>query len=239
MGDGPAAIEIFADGDAWANACAARLTGALSSALADRGRAVFAGSGGSTPAPIYRRMAQADLDWSRVVVTLTDERNVPETSPQSNAALLKQTLLTAPAAAARFVPLFHSAVTVDRAAALADHALAAEGGKLDAALLGMGEDGHICSMFPNSPTLKTLLSPQMRPTVLGVPHGRDGAAPSLERLSINLPYLMTARRVVLALTGAAKRAVFQREAAGNPATRPIAALVAARVPLDVLWTEKA
>jgi 6-phosphogluconolactonase len=239
MGEVPPAIESFADGEAWADACAARLTDALAAALADTGKAVFAGSGGSTPAPIYRRMAGAALDWSRIAVTLIDERYVPETSPDSNAALLKQTLLTGPAAAARFVPLFHPAVTVDRAAALAAHALAAEGGKLDAVLLGMGEDGHICSMFPNSPTLKTLLAPALKPTVLGVPHGRDGAAPSLERLSINLPYLMTARRVVLALTGAAKQEVFEREAAGDPAVQPIAALIAADVPLDVLWTEKA
>ncbi|WP_292062050.1 6-phosphogluconolactonase [Brevundimonas sp. UBA7664] len=239
MGEAAPAIESFADGEAWAAACAVRLTDALSAALAETGKAVFAGSGGSTPAPIYRRMARADLDWSRIAVTLIDERYVPETSPESNAALLKQTLLTGPAAAARFVPLFHPAVTVDRAAALAAHVLAAEGGKLDAVLLGMGEDGHICSMFPNSPTLKTLLAPALKPTVLGVPHGRDGAAPGLERLTINLPYLMTARRVVLALTGAAKRAVFEREAAGDPATQPIAALIAAGVPLDVLWTEKA
>ncbi|GLS01840.1 6-phosphogluconolactonase [Brevundimonas denitrificans] len=239
MGEAPPVIETFPDGAAWAEACAARLTDALAAALADKGKAVFAGSGGSTPAPIYRRLAQADLDWARIAVTLIDERYVPETSPESNAALLKRTLLTGPAAAARFVPLFHPAVTVDRAAALAAHALAAEGGKLDAVLLGMGEDGHICSMFPDGPTLKTLLSPALRPTVLGVPHGRDGAAPSLERLTINLPYLMTSRRVVLALTGVAKRAVFEREAAGDPAVRPIAALIAAKVPLDVLWTEKA
>ncbi len=239
MGEAVPAIETFGDGASWADACAARLTDALSVALADGGKAVFAGSGGSTPAPIYRRMAQANLDWSRVAVTLIDERYVPETSAESNAALLKQTLLTGPAAAARFVPLFHPAVTVDRVAALAAHALAAEGGRFDAVLLGMGEDGHICSMFPDSPTLKTLLSPALPPTVLGVPRGRDGAAPGLERLSINLPYLMTARRVVLALTGPAKRDVFEREASGDPAVQPIAALIAARVPLDVLWTEKA
>ena len=238
MSDAPV-IETFTAADEWAEACAARLADALAAALADTGRAVFAGSGGSTPTPIYRRLAGAGLDWSRVVVTPIDERYVPETSPESNAALLKQTLLTGPAAAARFVPLFQPAVTVDRAAALAAHALSAEGGKLDAVLLGMGEDGHICSMFPNSPTLRTLLSPALRPTVLGVPHGRDGAAPSLERLTINLPYLMTARRVVLAITGAAKRDVFEHQAAGDPAIQPIAALIAARVPLDVLWTEKA
>ena len=232
-------IETLPDGSTWASACAARLTETLAAALGDTGKAVLAGSGGSTPAPIYARMATTDLDWSKVAVTLIDERYVPDIAPESNAALVRQSLLTGPAAAARFVPLFHAEVTVDRAAALATQSLAREGARLDAVLLGMGEDGHICSMFPDSPTLKTLLTPTLRPAVYGVPPGRDGAAPSLERLSINLPYLMTARRVVLAITGPAKRAVFEREAAGDPAVRPIAALIAADVPLDVLWTEKA
>lgn len=231
-------IETLPTGADWAEACAARLGETLEAAVLRRGRAVFAGSGGSTPSPIYAQMARMTLDWDKVVVTLIDERYVPETSPDSNAALLKRTLLTGPAAAARFVPLYAPAVTVDRAAAEATKALAAEGGRLDAVLLGMGEDGHICSMFPHSPTLKTLLTPTLSPAVLGVPQGRDGMAPSLERLSINLPYLMQAGRVVLALTGAKKREVFEREAAGDPRVQPIAALLAARVPLEVLWTEK-
>jgi 6-phosphogluconolactonase len=232
------AIQTFATGTDWADACATLLIDTLGQALSETGRATFAGSGGSTPSPIYARMAEAHLDWSRIAVTLIDERYVPETSPDSNAALLKRTLLTGPAAAASFVPLYHAEVTVDRAAARAAQALAPHG-RLDAVLLGMGEDGHICSMFPYSPTLKTLLSPALNPTVLGVPKGRDGLAPSLERLSINLPYLIQARRVVLALTGATKRDVFEREAAGDPAIQPIAALIAAKVPLDVLWTENA
>ena len=232
-------IETFPDAAAWAAACAVRLADTLGAALAETGKAVFAGSGGSTPAPIYARLSSAPLDWARVAVTLVDERYVPETSPESNAALLRRTLLTGPAAAARLVPLYSPSVTVDRAAALAAHALASEGRRLDAVLLGMGEDGHICSMFPESPTLKTLLSPSLPPTVLGVPAGRDGLAPSLERLTINLPWLIQARRVVLAITGATKRDVFEREAAGDPAVQPIAALIAHKVPLEVVWTEAA
>lgn len=231
------AIETFPDADAWAAAAAARLTETLADAVAAAGRAVFAGAGGSTPSPVYARMARADLDWSKVTTTLVDERYVPETSPDSNAALMKRALLTGSASAARFLPLYSPSVTVDRAAAEASKALAAEGGRLDAVLLGMGEDGHICSMFPESPTLKTLLTPDLKPAVYGVPAGRDGLAPPQERLSINLPYLVGARRVVLALTGAAKRAVFEREAAGDPRIHPVAALIAAKVPLEVLWTE--
>ena len=230
-------IETFADKDGWADACAGRLADALRAGLSERGKALFAGAGGSTPSPIYRRLAQADLDWSRVAVTLVDERHVPETSPDSNARLMRETLLTDRAAAARFIPLHHAAVTVDRAAAMAAKALQAEAPRLDAVLLGMGEDGHICSMFPGSPTLKTLLTTALEPAVFGVPPGRDGMAPPQERISLNIPYLARARRVVLALTGAKKRAVFEAEAAGDPAVRPIAALIASGAPLEVLWTE--
>lgn len=230
-------IQTLPTREAWAEAAAARLAAALAKALAGDGRALFAGSGGSTPSPIYAQLAKADLDWTSVAATLVDERYVPETSPDSNAALLKRALLTGPAAAARFIPLYSPAVTVDRAAALASQALAAEGRALDAVLLGMGEDGHICSMFPGSPTLTTLLTPGLKPAVYGVPAGRDGAAPPQERLTLNLPWLAAARRVVLALTGTKKRAVFEREAAGDPAVSPIAALIAANAPLEVLWTE--
>ena len=231
------AIEAFSSADDWSEACAERLAGALGEGISAGGKAMFAGAGGSTPSPIYRRLADADLDWSKVAVTLVDERHVPESSPDSNARLMRETLLTGRAAAARFIPLHHAAVTVDRAAAMAAKALEAEGGPLDAVLLGMGEDGHICSMFPGSPTLKTLLTTAREPAVLGVPPGRDGMAPPQERISLNIPYLARARRVVLALTGAKKRAVFEAEAAGDPAVRPIAALIASGAPLEVLWTE--
>lgn len=230
-------FEPFPTTDAWAQTIAGRIEETLGAAVIANGSALFAGSGGSTPSPIYRRLSQAAIGWDRVSVTLVDERYVPETSSESNARLLKETLLQGPAAAARLIPLYHPEVTVDRAAAVAAHAVAEAGGRFDAVLLGMGEDGHICSMFPGSPTLKTLLSPTLKPTVLGVPPGRDGAAPSLERLSINLPYLMSAGRVILALKGAAKRSVFEREAQGDPTIQPIASLIAAKVPLEVVWTE--
>ncbi|CAN5374952.1 6-phosphogluconolactonase [soil metagenome] len=230
-------IESFPTVETGAASIAGRLEETLGAAVIDNGRAFFAGPGGSTPSPVYARLARADIGWSNIAVTLVDERYVPETSPESNARLIRDVLLQGPAATATFVPLYHSAVTVDRAAAMAAHALADAGGRFDAVLLGMGEDGHICSMFPASPTLKTLLSPTLKPTVLGVPHGRDGIAPTIERISINLPYLMTAGRVILGLKGLEKRAMFEREAAGNPAIQPIAALIANHVPLEVVWTE--
>ena len=230
-------IETFPTLETWAQSIAGRIEETLGAAVIRDGRALFAGPGGSTPSPVYARLAQADIGWDQVAVTLVDERYVPESDPESNARLIRTVLLQGAAAKATFIPLYHAEVTVDRAAAVEAQKLAAAGGRFDAVLLGMGEDGHICSMFPGSPTLRTLLSPTLKPTVLGVPHGRDGTAPSLERISITLPWLMSAGRVILGLKGATKRSVFEREADGDPAVQPIAAMIAAKVPLEVVWTE--
>src|SRR5690606_7979688 len=160
---------------AWAQAAAGWLADRLRETVSARGSAVFAGSGGSTPGPIYAALGAAPLDWSRVVVTLVDERFVPEQSPDSTAGLLHRTVLAGPAAAARFVGLFTGARPPAAAAGGATAILAAAAGvRLDAALVGMGEDGHILSMFPGSPALPALLDASRRAACLAVPAGLDG-----------------------------------------------------------------
>lgn len=232
-------IQVLPSRHAWAEIGAQLLAEALQAGLNERGRAAIAGAGGSTPSPIYERLSRSSLDWPRVTVTLVDERWVAENDPASNAALLRRTLLNGAAAGAEFISLAQAAPTVDRSALLAARLLDGRVEQLDAILLGMGEDGHICSMFPGSPTLKSLLDPSAGRTVLGVPPGRDGSAPPQERLSLNLAWLKEARRVVLALSGAPKRAVFDREAGGDPEAQPVAALIASAPELHVIWTEAA
>jgi 6-phosphogluconolactonase len=233
-------IEAFADGGAWADACADRLATALTAGLETRGAASLACSGGSTPAPIYRRLGAMDLDWRRIVVTLVDERHVPEASERSNARLVGETLMAGRAGAARFIPLHHTAITVDRAALMADHALSDAVQVLDAVLLGMGEDGHFASIFPGSPMLQRLLDPTARPSVVAVSQGRDRADPPEERISLNLSWLEQASYCALAIIGAAKRDLLARAVGADPEALPISALLEARAGrLDILWTEAA
>ncbi len=230
------AFSLFAGPATWARMAAQRLADQLRAGIAARGAAVFAGSGGGTPGPIYDALAQAPLDWSRVVVTLVDERFVPEDSPDSNAALLRRRLLTGPAAEAEFIGLYTGALTPETAAIETTARLAGLG-RLDAALLGMGEDGHILSMFPDSPVLPALLDPAAEPACFAVPAGEQGRPPPQPRLSLNLPWLLRTDAVVLAITGPEKRRVFDREWDADPVRAPLAALRAAGARLEVFWTE--
>ena len=88
----------------------------LSDAIAARGNAVLVVSGGRSPVAFFQHLAKQDLDWSKVVVTLADERWVPVEHADSNAGLLKQYLLKGPAAKAQFLSLYSAAANVEQAA---------------------------------------------------------------------------------------------------------------------------
>src|SRR5690606_26949064 len=96
----------FASAQAAGVALAAEVAEALREGLAARGAGNLALPGGRTPLPLFHALRGYALDWSKVAVTLTDERWVPETDAASNGALLRRELLAERAAAAVFVPLF-------------------------------------------------------------------------------------------------------------------------------------
>src|SRR5690606_4835425 len=98
----------FGGSQALAEALAVAVADDLRAALRKRELASVALSGGNTPKAFMQALALQPLDWSRVTVTLVDERWVPESNPRSNAALVKANLLDGPAALARFVPLYRA-----------------------------------------------------------------------------------------------------------------------------------
>jgi 6-phosphogluconolactonase len=189
-------IEDHPDLDAFADAVAGAVAEALGETLRDRGRAVFAASGGRTPIVVYQRLAQAPLDWSQVTVIPTDERCVPEDHPDSNARMLREYLLAGPASAARLT------------------SLEAPTPKVDVALVGMGADGHFASLFPHSPALLEGLDPESAQTCVAVPVGTPPDGPVQARVSLTLAALARAR-VVLAFTGADKAQTLARALAGE------------------------
>jgi 6-phosphogluconolactonase len=203
----------FETRDALASALARDVADALKAAISRRGEAFLAVSGGTTPGRFFAALSRQVLDWSKVTVTLVDERFVPESSPRSNAALAKANLLQNEATAARFAPLFHEAATVEEGANLADSELKTLPWPLDATILGMGGDGHTASFFPDAQDLNVLLDPASARIVMPV-HAATAGEP---RLTLTLPALVNAGLVVVHIEGAEKRNVIEAAMAADKA----------------------
>jgi 6-phosphogluconolactonase len=222
-------MDIHPDRDSLAAAAA----GLLAEALSAPGPRSLVATGGSSPGPVYDRLAALDLRWSDVVVTLSDDRWVDETSEHSNAALVHRRLLVGKAAAARFLPLKGGGPTPEADAAAIEPRLAALT-PFSAVLLGMGEDGHVASLFPGDPDLAARLDPDGARLCVGVPVA--GLAPFVPRISLTLHALTRTGLIVVLIAGAAKRALVEEVLAGAAGPRPIAALLRqTRAPVRVLW----
>lgn len=213
-------LETYPTPAALADAAAHAIEARLAEALRTAGRASLVGTGGRSPAPVYDRLAASAIDWARVVVTLSDERCVPEDSPDSNAGLLRAHLLKGAAAKAHLLPLWPEP----------DPRALAALAPFDAVMLGMGEDGHVASLIPGDPGLAEALTTDR--LMVPVPEGLG--KPPLARISLTLSALSQSRAIFLLIAGKAKREVIERAQAGEDL--PVARLLGLPVPVRVFWT---
>ena len=227
-------IEIFSDPASQAAAAASAIVQSLSYRLRLRGSASMVATGGRSAGAVYDVLSNAALDWAKVDVTLSDERFVDASSPDSNERLARERLLQNRAARARFVGLRGVSATPEAAAAEASAALAGWP-PFDVVMLGMGEDGHIASLFPGNPALAAGLD-RAAPPCIAVPEG-EGMAPAQPRLSLSLPRLVSTRLVLLVVSGVEKRRVLERALDDSDSTPfPVRALLNSAPTRRILWT---
>lgn len=206
-----------------AEALASAVAKDLATGITQRGRAALAVSGGSTPKLFFARLAAAkNLDWSKVAITLVDERWVDEDSTRSNARLVRENLLQGAAAAAKFVPLYTGAPKPDAAAISEANAWQSQlPHPFDAVVLGMGDDGHTASFFPGAPELEAALSSAGPLIAL---HAEAASEP---RITMTLPFLLATHGLYLHIEGAQKADVLAKaqEPAGAMLDMPVRAVL--------------
>ena len=214
-------IETYPTPDARADAAAGAIPAQLVEALRLRARAGLVVTGGRSPGAVYDRLASGGPDWSRVIVTLSDERCVPADDPAANQKLVRERLLQRQGKRAHLLSLWPE----PEPAALA--ALR----PFDAVMLGMGEDGHIASLIPGDPGLEDALT--TADTVRLVPAGLG--KPPVPRITLTLSALLDARAIFLLIAGETKRGVVQRALAGEDL--PVGRLVSqSKAPIRIFWT---
>ncbi len=212
-------------------ALAAAIAQDLETAVAERGSALIAVSGGRSPIPLFAALAAKPLAWDRITVALVDERWVAPDHPDSNEALVRSRLLVDAAAAARFVGMKNDAPDPWAGQPATEAAYAALPRPFDIVLLGMGEDGHTASLFPGAEQLGEGLTTEALTLAVHPP-----AAPH-DRLSLSLSAILAARRIILPLAGDAKMAVYREALGPGPVEAlPIRAILRSQAPLDV-WIE--
>ena len=175
----------------------------IATSIEKRGRCLLGLSGGKTPVPIYRALSEAkNLDWSRVHVFLTDERYTASDSPESNQHMLREQL----GSRIEDSPLVVPDTRLPIEDSIRDYALRLErlknGQPADVTVLGMGEDGHIASLFPPLSD-EGLYGPA---TVL---HTTTDTLAIRDRISLSLPAIRDARAFVFLLTGEGKKRTWE------------------------------
>ncbi|MBI5069152.1 MAG: 6-phosphogluconolactonase [Deltaproteobacteria bacterium] len=215
-------ITVAADAGALAALAAAEIARTATRAAEARGLAAIALAGGSTPIRTYRRLAEPEehegVPWERVLFFFGDERCVPPDHPDSNTRMVREALLARlPIPAANVFRMAGELDDPERAAAAYEADLRQELGpapRLDLAILGMGVDGHVASLFPGSPALEERTRLVCAAT---------GGQPQPRRLTLTLPALCAARAVLFLVSGAEKAGTVAEVLAGRrpdlPASR--------------------
>jgi len=205
------AIEIYPDPAALALAAARHFVRAATAAVAERGLFTVALAGGSTPAGLYRLLAEpawaAQVDWGRTLVFFGDERCVPPDHPWSNYRAARETLLQAvPLPPGNIYRMAGELPPVDAAAAYASALRRAFGLRgagrpiFDLILLGMGDDGHTASLFPGMPALAE------RRRLVAATDVPGYVQPAVARITLTFPVLNAAHHVLFLVAGASKAA---------------------------------
>ena len=230
MREGPV-LKEFPDRSSASAAAASTIAESLRASLDRKARASVVVSGGSTPKQCFENLSAERLDWNGICIVPSDERWVSPDDENSNEHLIRSHLMQGPARAAQLLPLYRAGLEPGQAADVIGADLHGAERPFSCALLGMGEDGHFASLFPDFDGLVEALDTRSEQQCVMV---RTDGSPFL-RISLTLSALLDSCALVLLFFGHAKRRVFQQALAGD-SRYPVEALLAQdTVPVTAIW----
>lgn len=203
----------------------------LNAAIIEKGQAVLAVSGGSTPKRLFQELSTRVLAWDKVTVVLVDERYVSPDDDRSNEKLVRENLVKGEASSAQILGFWMDGYNIHDAMNKLDSKF--QNMDVDVVILGMGLDGHTASFFPGGSNLEKAISPHCSKAILDME--AEGAGEP--RLTITLPQIMKARFHVLHIEGDEKHKVLQQAMSEKTdQILPIRSVVEAiKVPTHLYW----
>jgi len=184
----------------------------LKLAIDKKGTATFVVSGGTSPLKLFEDLSKIDLPWNKVKITLVDDRLVNKNHIHSNQKLINDHLLKNKAKLANFIPLSEEIIKSKIIIT-----------PFDVNLLGMGEDGHFASLFPDMINDFNLFDLSADPNILTITSHGD---PFLPRITMNLSLILKSEFIVLLVKGSIKQKIIDQ--AKNDNSLPIHYLLKSR-----------
>ena len=219
--------------DELADAVAGDVGFIIDSAVDARNAALIAVPGGKTGPAIFPKLAAQALPWKRVTIIPTDDRLVPMDSDLSNVREIARNFLST---GARVVPIATEISDYRLAGNSADARLQDLPWPPDLVWLGMGEEGHTASIFAGPDLQDALEAPKARRAVGVMPDPMPSDA-SVARVTLTRAAILSARTVLITVTGAKKRELLEQAIADGQSSKvPIGRVLAeAEQPIDIHW----
>ena len=220
--------------DELADAVAGDVGFIVESAVEARNASLIAVPGGKTAPAVFPKLAAQKLQWKRVTIIPGDERLVPVADDLSNVREIARAFLPT---GARVIPIVSGKVEDYRLAGNAADALLQDlPWPPDLVWLGMGEDGHTASIFPGADLQDALDAPKARRAVGVMPDPLPAEAP-VARVTLTRAAILSARTVLITITGQKKREVREQAIADGQSSKvPIGRVLAeCEQPIDIHW----
>ncbi len=222
-------LNIFKSQEEQVNQIVNDLAQTINNLLTQQKNVVLAVSGGKSPIAIFQKLSNLNLEWNRITITLCDERIVDKNNVDSNEFLVKNNLLINRARDTKFISLLNEEITEDKIITeLANNIL-----DIDIALLGMGEDGHTASIFPNCAELKSALDKQNQHNYIIV----HPTTAKYSRVSLTLSGIVKIKHIMLSINGELKLNILKEAIKTKTKNYPISYVFDSRDDAKTYWYE--